>query len=260
MSGRPRRLTDDELGQALARAFPATAWPPTPEIVPAVAEALGGARRRPIPARLPMDRRRRRILLIAAALLALAAVAAATKLVIDLGAIAIETIPGRPTAVGAGPDPGAFGAPVDLGSAAATAGFEPLVPASLGPPDRVWVDRGPVSYEAEGSRIVLAWRPRPDLPRIPGSDWGAVLMQFRGTADVAFKFVYEDTGRLDEAFVDGRTAYWTTGRHRLDLLTDEGVVTLDVRGHVLLWDEGDVAMRLETLLPHDRATEIAESA
>jgi hypothetical protein len=260
MSDRLRALPDEALGRALAAAMPEVAWPPTPDLAPDVmaAIAVGGPARGL--GRLPMDRRRRRILLVAAALVALAAVAAATKLVVDLGAISIQTIEGRPSAPPTASGSVSFGEAVSLEEAARVAGFEPLVPQRLGSPDRVWVDSGPISYEEDGSRVVMAWSPAPGLPRIPGSDWGAVLMQFRGTADVAFKFVYEDTGRIDEAFVDGREAYWTVGPHRLDLLTDDGVVTVRVRGRVLLWNEGDLAMRLETALTKDRAITIAESA
>jgi hypothetical protein len=256
-----RTLPDEALGRALADAWPQDAWPPTPDLVPGVLAAVAGTGgRSPVAlGRLPMDRRRRRVLLLAAALLALAAVAAATKLVIDLGAVSIQTIEGQPVGPPTVSGPVPFGEPVTLERAAAIAGFEPLVPEALGPPDRVWVDTGPISFEEDGARVVLAWRPRDDLPAVPGSGWGAILMQFSGSADVAFKFVYEDTGRIEHVIVDGRDAYWTVGPHRLDLLTEEGVVTVQVRGRVLLWNEGDQAMRLETALPMGRAIAIAES-
>jgi hypothetical protein len=256
-----RSLPDQALGRALAAALPAAAWPPTPDLVPGVLERLAVPGRRPNAAlgRLPMDRHRRRVLLVAAALLALAAVAATTKLVVDLGAISIRTIEGRPEAPPTAGTAIPLGEPVTLERAASAAGFEPLVPALLGEPDRVWVDSGPVSFEEDGSRITMAWRAGPGLPAIPGTPWGAVLMQFEGTADVAFKFVYEDTGRIDEAFVDGRQAYWTVGPHRLDLLTDDGLVTVRVRGRVLLWSDAGLALRLESMLPLDRAVAIAES-
>jgi hypothetical protein len=262
MSERLRALSDADLGLAIAGAAPEGYWPPTPAGLPQRVSAeiaerdRGPIRRLPRPA---MSVRRRRLLLVAAALLALAAVAAAAKLVIDLGAISIQTIEGRPTQPPTASGPGAFGRPVSLEQAAAVAGFEPLAPAELGSPDRVWVDPGPVSFEEDASRIVMAWAPGPDLPRIEGSTWGAVLMQFEGRADVAYKFVYEDTGRIEEIAVDGSVAYWSTGRHRLDLLIDEGVVTVRVDGNVLLWNDAGLAHRLETALPQRDAVGIAES-
>ena len=54
------------------------------------------------------------------------------------------------------------------------------------PPDTVRVDvvEGP---GVNGERLALAWAPRPDLPRIPGTPWGAVLIVFRGETDIAAK-------------------------------------------------------------------------
>jgi hypothetical protein len=261
VSHRLRSLSDDELGSALASVVPEAAWPATPDLVgDVVAEIVAVERRPAVRVVLPrIPSRRRRLILLVAALVALTAVAAATRFVIDLGAISIQTIEGRPTALPSATAPPSLGRPVTLERAATIAGFDPVVPVALGPPDRVWVDRGPVSFEEVASRVVMAWRPGPGLPRIDGSDWGAVLMAFEGTADVAFKFLYEDTGSIEEAFVDGRPAYWTVGRHRLDLLTDDGLKTVRVRGNVLLWNDAGLALRLETVLTKDEAIRIAES-
>jgi hypothetical protein len=261
MSDRLRSLSDDELGSALAATMPEAAWPATPDLAGRVAAAIEAIGVEPAARRhLRVPSRRRRLIVLAAALLALAAVAAATRFLIDLGAISIQTIEGRPSALPPAPAPADLGRPVTLERAAAIAGFEPIVPGALGQPDRVWVDEGPVSFDEDASRILMAWLPGPGLPRIAGTRWAAVLMQFEGTADVAFKFVYEDTGRVVESFVHGRTAYWTVGTHRLDLLTDRGLVTVRVDGNVLLWNAGGLAHRLETALPEADAVRIAESA
>ena len=84
-------------------------------------------------------------------------------------------------------------------------------------------------------------------------------MRFEADTDQAFKDVYEDTGTVEPAFVDGREAVWTTGPHVLRLLTSEGVVDVRVEGNVLLWTDGAHTMRLETAVPKSDAVRIATS-
>lgn len=264
MNGRLQGMSDELLGQALAGVAPDLAWPATPDLARAVAETITQRERVPglAPPRLWMPSRRRVVVLIAAAILVLAAAAVAAKLVIDLGAVSVQVIPGRPTALPSAPATDAdFGTPVSMDRAARIAGFAPLVPDGLGAPDRVWVDRGAVSYTGEtASRIVLAWRPGPGLPPIAGSTWGAVLMQFEGSTDSAVKLVFEEGNRLGEAYVNGTPAYWVTGEHELDLLTPSGVQAVRVTGQVLLWNDQGLALRLETDLDKAQAIRIAESA
>ena len=102
-------------------------------------------------------------------------------------------------------------------------------------------------------RVTLAWRPRPDLPAIEGTRFGAVLMRFEGDTDVAFKDVYEDTGTVRP------TRVGTTGPHLLQLLTSEGVAFVRVEGNVLLWSDRPFTLRLETALAEREAVLIAES-
>ncbi len=186
-----------------------------------------------------------------AAILLVAGAAIAAKLVIDLGALTVELVPGRPTSLPSLTPVGAdLGRPVTLEEAADIAGFTPFVPAALGPPDRVWVDEAMTSFETSDRsvRLVMAWRPNADLPQIPGTRWGAVLMEFDGEANVATKIVYAETGSLRRALVDGRSAFWTTGHHELDLLGPDGLRRYLVTGNVLLWDEAGLTARLETAL------------
>jgi hypothetical protein len=263
VSERLLAMTDDELGAALAATGTELAWPPTPDVAGAVARTVRTQERavtflRP---RLSLPSRRRTVVLIAAALLTLAAAALAAKFIVDLGAISVQVIPGRPTDLPTGPPgPDAFGRPVSIAEAAEIAGFEPLLPAALGSPDRVWVDVAEISFEGDtGSRIVLAWRPGPGLPRLQGTPWGAVLMQFEGEIDVASKLIFEDTGTVEPVFVDGRDAYFTSGEHELDLLTDDGVRRFRVTGNVVLWNDEGLALRLETALSKVEAIGLAGS-
>jgi hypothetical protein len=262
VTGRLRGASDDRLGDALRALAGHLAWPDAEALPAAVVrrlEATGASGARPRPS---LPSRRRTLVILIAALLALAAVAAAAKLVIDLGAITIETGPGLPTAVPTGAvGRSSFGRPVSLPRAAEIAGFAPRVPGELGPPDLVWADRTDVSFDRqETTTIVMAWRPRPGLPAIGGTPWGAVLMEFRGHADVATKTLTGGEARIEPASVNGRPAYVISGAHELDLLTSTGVRRFISTAIAVLWNEGSIALRLETSQDRPRALEIAGSA
>ncbi len=136
------------------------------------------------------------LVVVGVVLLALAAVAA--KVVIDLGALTIDTIPGRPTAlpsaVASGPT---LGHPATLPDAEREAGFTARVPDALGAPDAVWVDETP-----DGTRIVLGWKPRVTLPAIGHLPWGAVLYEFHGDAALASKLLFTDASTIQQVEVE----------------------------------------------------------
>jgi hypothetical protein len=264
MSERLRGYDDPTLGRALASLSDHVAWPSPPDVAPEVLRMIRDRERHPVLGRprLSLPSRRRTLVLVIGGILLLAGAAIAAKLVIDLGALTVELVPGRPTSLpGLTPVGADLGRPVTLDEAADIAGFTPLVPGALGPPDRVWVDEAVTSFETSDRsiRVVMAWRPTADLPRIPGTRWGAVLMEFDGDANVATKIVYEETGSLHGALVDGRSAFWTRGPHELDLLGPDGLKRYLVTGNVLLWNEAGPAARLETALGKHAAVQIAES-
>jgi hypothetical protein len=258
MTERLRRLDDDGLGHALATAGRDLDWPSTPDVAARVSGTLLDQQQHPTLARprLSMPHRRRTVLLLVAGLLLLAAAAVAAKVVIDLGAVTIDTIPGRPTAlptvVANGPT---FGHRATLDEAVREAGFPAQVPAALGDPDAVWVDT-----TDDGSRIVLAWTASGALPPIDGLPWGAVLYGFRGQVEQAAKSVFVDGNTFEEATVDGRDAIWVTGPHELDLVTGDGTYERYlVTGNVLVWESDGIVLRLESSLDLPAAVEIAES-
>jgi hypothetical protein len=257
-------MDDDELGAALRRAAPA--WPSTPPLAAIVADGIRATERSPQPMRprLSLPSRRRTVLIALAVLLAVAAAAGAAKLVIDIGAVTVRTAPGTPppapAATGA-----AFGDPVaSVRAAEATARFEVTVPTALGPPDAVWV--GTAFLEGPSStpslRVTQAWEPRPGLPAIEDLRWGAVLMEFRGDAVIASKTVFSDAGTFRSVRLDGAQAYWVTGEHTLSISAPDGIGSVEVRitGNVLIWQQGDRTLRLETSLGLEEALALAGSA
>jgi hypothetical protein len=258
MTERLRALDDGDLGRALATAGRDLEWPPAPDLTARVSATLQDQQRQPslAPPRLSLPRRRRRVLLLVAGLVLLAAAAVAAKVVIDLGALTIDTIPGRPTAlpttVASGPT---FGHGATLEEAEREAGFSAQVPAALGDPDAVWVDTSD-----DGSRIVTAWIASEALPPIDGLPWGAVLAEFHGELEQVAKSVFMDGNTFENVTVDGNDAIWVTGPHELDLVMGDGTYTRYlVTGNVLVWESDGVVLRLETSLDLPAAVQIAES-
>ena len=264
MNERLRAMDDEQLGTALARVE--LAWPSTPDVATLVGATIREHRDSPslVAPRLSMPSRRRTMLLIAAALVALAGAAFAARLVIQLGAVAVEVLPGRPTAlptnVAAGRD---LGREISLAEAERIAGFPAAVPTALGPPDEAWLDEAVVGPEGSdvAVRIVTHWFPsgHADLPIIGGTKSGAVLMQFDGEREVASKQLYAETNRFGAAIVDGRQAFWTTGEHELLLVSGDETRRLLVTGNVLVWQHAGFTFRLETALPRGAAVAVAET-
>ena len=252
MSEHPNAMDDAALGRALAGLE--VAWPDTPDLAAGVMARARGERPRVV--RLPLTRTKRTFLIAAALVLVLVGTAVAARIVLDLGAVVVEVAP-RPSGLPS-PTSAPSGTPLTVAEAEALTGEELPLPAELGRPDRVWADEV-ITDAGEVVRITAAWDPSRDLPAIDGSPFGAVLMRFEGDTDQAFKDVYEDTGTVEPAFVDGREAVWTTGSHVLRLLTRDGFVDVQVEGNVLLWTDGSHTMRLETAVPKSDAVRIATS-
>ncbi|MET9373142.1 hypothetical protein ABZX98_03160 [Streptomyces sp. NPDC002992] len=158
---------------------------------------------------------------------------------------------------GAHPVPGAAvpgcPAPVPLEEAARRAGFAPLIPSALGPPDAV-----SVTGSAERGRAVIAlcWRDGANTVR---------LDEFPARLDIGFaKQVTTHPEWVD--LPDGAQGYWFAAPHLLTFpMTDAtgSVWTHEVRtaGPTLLWtrSEGALTFRLEGIPDQERARRTAES-
>ena len=130
-----------------------------------------------------------------------------------------------------------------LDEAAALAGFTPLVPEALGPPQRVDVSR---------DRLVvsLSWT----------TEHGTVrLDEFRGDVEPLF---WKTTYEAERVSVGMREALWLPTAHQVRVVSPDG----DVRdlpsrlaAPTLLWVVDDLTLRLEGDLDLAEATEIAES-
>ena len=183
-----------------------------------------------------------------------------TITLITAGGVAIRLVEGVPSAPPFAPFPESFGERTTLADAPQLAGFIPIYPEELGAPDVVWVDHVvPVDGSERVARVAMAWEPTEGLPPIVGSRWGVLLFESRGDAITASKELLTGVNDLRATRVDGQEGYYATGPHPIDLATSDGSLAYEVNGNILVWNEGDYAMRLESLLAHRDAVRIAES-
>jgi hypothetical protein len=164
-------------------------------------------------------------------------------------------------ALSVGPAPRLAGTPTTLSAVRRVVPFVPLLPAALGPPDRVLLERN----VARGT-VTMVWTATPALPRAAG-DVGAVLTEFK--PDFADNFPYwlktvEGEADLRDVLVNGTTGTWIEGGHRLDfrIPTPTGfaeLATSRIAANTLIWIQNGITIRLETALPLDAALKIAES-
>jgi hypothetical protein len=240
------RMDDEQLGQTLRALEPMLQKAEAFDVAAEVVDTIRSGRR----PRRRISPRVRLVILVAAALLLLATAAVAARLVIDVGGIRIEPPPTTSPTVSQPPIVGpAFGERMPLAHAEREAGFRAVVPRRLGDPDRVWIAPGD---EPDSVLIAMAWFPRPRLPRIPGTPYGASLLEVRGEADLVAK-------RVDIRFVEVSTggAYWIRVPHEVELLAGGTTRTFAVTGNVLIWQRGALALRLETNLPKADALALA---
>jgi hypothetical protein len=129
----------------------------------------------------------------------------------------------------------------------------------LGPPDEVYLSDDP-----PGGRVTSFFRAGPGLPRIYETGTGAMLTQFIGRLDrnTIGKLAAEET-KIERVEVNGNRGLWVEGDHLFFLYRAGGTVieeTIRMSDSALLWQEGDVTLRLESGLSLEAAVRLAESA
>jgi hypothetical protein len=221
------------------------AFPPTPALAAAVEarlESQGAPRRR-------LLGRRQLVIALAVLVAAFAAVLAASpgarSAFLELFGIKGATV----FRVERAPEidrylPLVHGEAVSLAEARRQVDFELLVPETGDgrPIERVFLDRivGAVSF------VYCC----PSL----------ILTQFRGEAlPYVQKFAGPGT-RVEEVTVDGGRGIWLEGAHAVVFRDASGIVRQDelrLAGNVLLWERGDVTLRLEGDLSRDEALDLA---
>jgi hypothetical protein len=288
---------DRELDRALSDLARHVTYPPTPDIASGVRRRLANQPARPRPfaglwseiqriwdTLLPLQRR------LAVAALVLVAVAgtivavspeARTAIAERLGlrGVQIQQVPSIPTQTvpsavvisspaglpsPAAASPGSrlnLGQPMTLEQVRARVGYPVRVPGALGAPDEVYLLDVPA-----GGQVALIYYARPDLPQANGTGVGLLLTEFQGnvTSTGAIGKGLPPGTRLEAVQVNTGPGYWIDGDpHAFFYLDARGQVrteTTRLAGSVLLWEQGELTLRLEAALSKDAALQIAASA
>jgi hypothetical protein len=267
-----------DLEAALADLATALEFPPTPDLAAAVTSRLeeGPAR---APARPPRrfgwltglaGWRRLAVAGLAAVLLAAAVLvispgtreAVARRL--GLRGIGVE-LGGPPPTPTVTTTPGGrldlgLGKRVTLEEARRRVDFTVLVPgAGLGEPDAVFVDEAVPA----GGRVDLVYRARPGMPASPFTDVGLLITEFRGQPTPEFLKKVTRMGVVEAVTVGGEPGYWFSGEPHFFTYQDASGALREeqtrLAGNTLIWQRGDLTLRLEGEIPRDEAIRIAES-
>lgn len=154
-----------------------------------------------------------------------------------------------------------IGRPASLEEARAAVAWPVLVPADplLGPPDEVYLDLA----HPDGA-VSLVWGARPGLPTASTTGAGLLLTEFRGSISERFfqKIVGPGT-TIERVHVGDRIGYWISGApHDVVVLNRSGEPILDtvrLAGNVVMWEDGELTLRLESGLGKDDALRVAAS-
>ena len=238
-------------------------YPPTPPIAAQVGRSLQDG----------IDPRRRgrralrlRVALVAAAALLLLAAATAAAVpsvrhaVLDFLGLRGETIqrvPRLPENVRAKPSWN-LGRPTTLEDAEQALPFSPLLPASLGEPNGVFV-----SSEVPGGALTLTYAPRPGVPRARLTGVGVLVNELNGHFAPAFHGKLLPPGARIERFgIDGNYAIWIEGLHVFFFKPADHIFHLGrsrLAANALLIQHGEVMVRLEGEFDKPTAVGIARS-
>ena len=138
--------------------------------------------------------------------------------------------------------------------AGAAAGFRPLQPASLGPPDEVY-------YRSQGRIVTLLYHPRASLPATEDPEVGALVMEAPATLpEPPFVKVAGSGTSVRPVKVNGSPGYWISGApHAYFFYRNGGDDRFRLAGNVLIWNQADLVVRIESSLPEAEVMATAHS-
>jgi hypothetical protein len=129
----------------------------------------------------------------------------------------------------------------------------------LGRPDSIYV-----SQAVPGGQVSLVYRSRPDIPAADATGVGILVMELNGR--VQQPFVEKALGpgtTIESVAVNDDLGFWIAGQpHDIFYLDQDGEpIPSSVRlaANVLIWQHGDVTIRIESLLTKAQALRIART-
>lgn len=227
-----------ELELRLAALRDELAWPETPRLEPALDRRPARSQRlRPLALGLAV------VLTVLAGILALSPGARSAFLeIFDLKGARVERVETLPQVEA---QPVDLGERVDREEAERRLGFELL---DLGEPDAIFVRDGMVATLVYGQLE----KPRLVLSQLNGAVWEGFAKKAAGGGT-----------RIESVVVGGERGLFVSGdEHYVMYLDESGNVADDatsLAGNVLLWNRGDLLLRLEGDLTRDEALELAEA-
>ncbi len=283
MAEHEQQFTDPALERALRDLGGALAYPPTPDLGTSVRTQIAT---QPAPRGrwlLPTPPTGRRFATVLALLLIVALLLGALPPVrkgvarrlglsnVEIIVVtAVPTIVSAPTAPPIGvatppPTPdnrnarAELGVEVTLPEAQARVAFTVGVPdlPDYRTPDAIYTGQPPT-----GGRVSLVYTARPGLPAIAGTDIGMLVQEFRGgLGGGLFQKGIPASSHIEPVTINGVPGYWIEGGLRAFAYQEpSGNVQFEqtrIAGNTLLWEQGGIVYRLESLLPKDDALRIA---
>jgi hypothetical protein len=214
-------------------------FPPTPDLAPAVRSRLGKRRSWRRPAAIA-------IAVVVVALGAVLAVPPARTAILEwlgIGGAKIVRVEELPPAPAIGN--------LDLGRPVTPAEAHRRAPWLLEPADRP--DRTYFSASIPGGKVSLLWGTRERVRLL--------LTEFRGEAFI--EKLIRPQAKVELVEIDGNRGAWLEDNHVLIYRDREGLTREDTArlvGRTLLWQRGDVTLRLEGEISKKQALRIARSA
>ena len=140
--------------------------------------------------------------------------------------------------------------------------FAPRLPsdARLGAPDDVYVES-----VGNSDRLTLVYRQRAGIPVSAEAGVSAVVVEVRGTIDENLLLGKAATPgtTVEPVTVSGARGYWIEGATHLFFYRDANgnavQDTMRLAGNTLVWEQGDVTMRLEAHVSKDEALRLGSS-
>lgn len=144
-----------------------------------------------------------------------------------------------------------------LEQAQSAVSFAIALPASLGTPDAIYLDKS-----IPGGEVALAYKPRPGVPVVRETGLGVLVTEFRG--DLIPGFITKEVGQgttLEEVSVNGDPGWWIAGQPHTIIVRvspDTGQPeSLRLAANTLVWAHGGVTYRIESALSKADAMRLA---